>query len=103
MNSGGISEPVKWKRFSKNSGRYYFSTEKWDAISFVPRRNVQIHGFGINSNRWRRTTKAIVAWAVDDDPLSEPVQVEYSKDDVEKPNRCYHFKFHDKEIDKIKV
>ena len=62
--SGAMGDPMMWIRF-KNFGLrdyYYLSSRSWDAVAFVPKRDVVFFGFGIMSNYRDIDCKHVVQW-----------------------------------------
>lgn len=58
-----------WKRFLniKHTDYFYMSYNYWDAIVFIPQKNIVWHGFGILSHRDNNTVTHIYKYYLEDD------------------------------------
>lgn len=53
-SNGKVGQPLMWKRFGEMRNTdphdyYYLHTRYWDAVTFIPKREVVFHGFGVFS------------------------------------------------------
>jgi len=48
----------------------------WDAVAFVPKRNIKFHGFGLLSNYEKMDMKLKVKWQIEGDDPSEEIYIE---------------------------
>jgi len=45
---GGNIPALKWRRFPRVDGDYYdFFKDRWDGIHFIPKKRIQLLGFGV--------------------------------------------------------
>lgn len=96
--SDGVSgaEPKRWIRF-KNFGLrdyYYLSTYYWDAVAFVPKRDVIFFGFGIMSNYRDKDVKHVLQWQLGEggnDYSSEEFEVEFANEDADQEKKWWSF------------
>ena len=61
--------PKIWRRFPRLylTDYFYMETYSWDAVVFVPKRNIRFMGFGIMSSYNNKDMAYKVSWAIDDD------------------------------------
>ena len=84
-SSGGT--PIKWIRFPKFYLEDYFYMEKdyWDAVTFVPKRNIIWHGFGCFSGWDKKNMEYTIKWYVGEDESEEhEFNIEDERKDPEK-------------------
>ena len=43
----------------------------WDAMTFIPRRNIKFHGFGIMASYNNKDMKYKIKWVIDEDESME--------------------------------
>ena len=68
QGSGAGGPCIKWCRFLNaiTTDYYYLSKSAFDAVIFVPKRNVMFHGFGIFANWGRKDMKYEIKWLIDE-------------------------------------
>ena len=66
---GAKLDPIKWMRFKDwtTSDYYYMSCNYWDAVIFIPKRDIEFCGFGLWVNYHRKDIKLKVKWALGND------------------------------------
>jgi len=63
----------RWIRFPKFylTDYFYMETYSWDAVIFVPKRNIKFLGFGIMASYNDKDMKYKIKWVIDDDDSME--------------------------------
>ena len=51
---------MRFKKVFKKNVKDRLKHDKWDAVKFIPKRNIVFFGFGVNANRNEKDTKIIV-------------------------------------------
>jgi len=64
--AGSNAACTKWVRFPEFylTDYFYMNTRYWDAVVFVPKRNVMFFGFGVMANYNGKDMKIKVQWNV---------------------------------------
>ena len=65
----GGGKAKMWRRFPQiyKTDYFYMETYSWDAVAFIPKRNVTFYGFGILASFNNKDMKYKVSWALNDD------------------------------------
>ena len=71
-------------------------TYSWDAVVFIPKKNVNFMGFGIMSSYNNKDMAYKVSWAIDEEPNQG--ELEWSITDAEKHPEKKWFEFHLKDL-----
>jgi len=61
----------------------------WDAVAFVPKRNVKFHGFGLMSNYEKIDMKVKIRWQIEGDEPCEDIFLELPDADKDPDNRWH--------------
>ena len=80
----------KWCRFPEYylTDYYYMNTRYWDAVVFIPKRNVIFHGFGVFANYNGKDVTYKVQWNIND---ADSEEFEIMKSDGDKdPEKKWH-------------
>jgi len=95
---------MKWCRFGRSvtSDYFYLDSYSWDAVIFVPKRNVMFHGFGIFSNWSKKDMKYRLKWYIGGEE-SEEKEFEIVDADADPEKRWYEINFSDMGEKPIKV
>ena len=81
---------------------FYLSENEWDAITFVPKRNVKFLGFGAMGNYHKKDMKYKIKWVIDGEESEEhTIEVKEAEDRIE--NKWYLFRLKDLGVKPIKV
>lgn len=68
IQASSSSPPILWKRFKRiyyNDYYYLRVTPDFDAVTFIPRRNVYFMGFGLISHYHKSDMVYNICWAID--------------------------------------
>ena len=96
-----------WKRFGElrindPHDYYYLHVRYWDAVCFIPKREVLFHGFGILANPNGKDQTFIVMWVIEDEK-SEEFTVETTDGDKDPDNKWHEINLKDLGVNPIKV
>lgn len=86
-NEEGGSTFVKWVRFPDfyTTDYFYMETHNWDAVTFVPKRNVKFFGFGIFASYNNKDMEYKIKYQIGDDMSEEFIyQIADAEKDPEK-------------------
>ena len=105
ISSGGAC--IVWRRFGelRNSDQhdyYYLHTRYWDAVTFIAKRNVMFHGFGVLANPQGKDQTFIIMWDIDGEK-SEEYTVETTDGDKDPEMKWHHINLKDLGVAPIKV
>ena len=63
----GSAPAIMWQRFGRVTlnDYFYLSSRYFDAVCFIPKRNVMFHGFGVLAHYDAKNVNYIFKWAID--------------------------------------
>ena len=68
VSGSSQSKSIKWIRFPEFylTDYFYMSSHYWDAMAFIPKRNVTFFGFGLMANYNGKNMKVKFQWNIND-------------------------------------
>jgi len=101
---GGGNE-LKWFRFPRFylNDYFYLDTNCWDAVTFVPIRNIKFFGFGLMGNYHSYDTTYKVKWIIDEVESEEYIKETKWTEDVDPEKKWLSIRLSDFDIKPIKV
>jgi len=96
-----------WKRFGELRNTdphdyYYLHTRYWDAVTFIPKKEVTFHGFGVLSGPQGKDQTFIVMWDIEGE-RSEEFTVETADGDKDPDYKWHTINLKDLGVSPIKV
>ena len=77
ISTESCAKPIIWVRFPEfyYTDYFYMNTRYWDAVCFIPRRNITFFGWGLFSNYNKCDVTIKLQWQIGDGEKSEEYEM----------------------------